>query len=388
MKDVLRTHLDRLHAEGRFRSLKMVSSFQGREILIEGKKVLNFCSNDYLGLAGDPRLVRAAEEGLHRAGFGAGASRLVCGNFEDHILLEKDLAALKKTEAALVFSSGYMANTGIISALCGREDAVFSDRLNHASITDGIILSRAEHVRYAHKDMQALEEALKNASGYRRRLIVTDTVFSMDGDIAPLAGIAELARKYDAWLMVDEAHAFGVFGATGAGLVEELGLSDQVPIQMGTLSKAAGGFGAYVAGSQELVDQLVNASRSFIFTTAMPPAVAAGVRASLGIIREEPERRKRVLAHAGALRLALRSLGFDTGESVTPIIPVLIGDAQRAVTFSKMLFEEGIFISAIRPPTVPEGTSRLRVTVTAAHLEEDLARCAEAFRRVRDKLGS
>jgi 8-amino-7-oxononanoate synthase len=387
MKNILREELENLRQKGTHRVLRAVSSPQGREITLDGQRALNFCSNDYLGLAGDVRLQQAAEVALEHSGFGSGASRLVCGNMGEHALLERAIADHKKTESALLFSSGYMANAGIISSLCSREDVVLSDRLNHASITDGIILSRAEMLRYAHNDVAALEEKLKACQGFRRRLIVTDAVFSMDGDIAPLREIVALAEKYDAWLMVDEAHAYGVFGATGAGLVEELGLQGKIPIQMGTLSKAAGGFGAYCAGSAELIEYLVNASRSFIFTTALPPAVAAGCREAVRIIQDEPARRELVRSHAGALRLGLREMGFDTLGSVTPIIPVMMGESERAVRFSRALLKEGIFVSAIRPPTVPANTARLRVTVSAAHTQEDLARCLEAFHRVRDKEG-
>ena len=386
MKDVLRVDLDRIRDKGLYRTLRTISSSQGREIVIDGKKVLNFCSNDYLGLASDPRLIGAAERAMRSFGFGAGASRLVCGNQREHDLLERDIADFKKTEAALLFSSGYMANAGIISALCSREDVIFSDKLNHASITDGIILSRAEHIRYGHNDISSLEEALTKAQGFRRRLIVTDTVFSMDGDWAPLREIAALAEKHDAWLMVDEAHAFGVFGPTGAGLVEELGLGDKIHIQMGTLSKAAGSFGAYAAGSLELIEHLKNSARSFIFTTAMPAAVAAASREAIRIIRAEPQRRERALHCAGILREQLKSLGFDTLNSTTPIVPVMVGEGERAVSFSRLLLDEGIFISAIRPPAVPDGKSRLRITVSAAHTEEDVARCVASLKHVRDQI--
>ena len=336
-------------------------------------------------MSADTRLSAAAQEALLRRGFGSGASRLVCGNSDEHLQLEQELARFKKTEAALVFNCGYMANVGIMSALCGREDVILSDRLNHASIVDGAVLSRAEFRRYPHKDVNTLEDMLRKVSGFRRRLIVTDTVFSMDGDIAPLRDLVRLAKAHNAWLMVDEAHACGVFGPTGAGLVEELGLGDDVPVQMGTLSKAAGSFGAYVAGSRELIDYLINTARSFIFTTALPPAVAAASRAALRIIRDEPERRERLRRNADLLRRELQGLGFDTLESVSPVIPVVVGKAEEAVGLSQRLLERGIFVSAIRPPTVPKGTARLRVTVTAAHTEEDLARCVEAFKEIRRK---
>ncbi len=387
MKDVLRAELDRIREKGLYRSLRSVSSAQGREIILDGERVLNFCSNDYLGLASDLRLVAAAGAAMQSLGLGSGASRLVAGNQTEHEFLEEELAVFKKTRQALLFSCGYMANTGSISSLCGREDAVFSDKLNHASITDGIILSRAQHFRYVHNDMGSLEEALKKARGSRRRLIVTDTVFSMDGDRAPLDKIVLLAEKYDAWLMVDEAHAFGILGAGGGGLAEELGLTDRIQVQMGTLSKAAGGFGAYVAGSDELIEYLKNTARSFIFTTAMPAAVAAANREALRIMRAEPERRGKVLRYAGILRQELNALGFDTLNSTTPIIPVLVVESEKALELSRRLLKDGIFVSAIRPPAVPAGAARLRLTVSAAHTEDDLARCVAAFRRVRDGSG-
>jgi 8-amino-7-oxononanoate synthase len=383
MNDMMRHQLDVLDAQGLRRSLRTVASSQGREIILDGKKVLNFCSNDYLGLAADPRLVRAAEDAMKGRGFGAGASRLVCGNSDEHDALEKELAAFKHVPEAVLFSSGYMANTGIIPALVSRGDAVFSDRLNHASIVDGIVLSRADLCRYPHKDMNVLDEMLAKATGARRKVIVTDTVFSMDGDIAPLKDIVRLAKQHNAWLMVDEAHAFGVFGLTGAGLVEEMGLEADVQVQMGTLSKAAGAYGAYCAGGPELKEYLINSARSFIFTTALPPAVAAAARCALNIIKNEPQRRARVLALALRMRDGLKKAGFDSLESETPIIPVLVRKASVAVEMSKKLLERGIFVSAIRPPTVPAHTARLRVTVTAAHTDEDIDVCLEAFEHAR-----
>ncbi len=372
----------KLDGQGLRRSLREVASAQSREVILDGRPVLNFCSNDYLGLAADPRMALAAGSVAGQRGFGAGASRLVCGNFDEHTALERDIAALKKTEAALLFSAGYMANVGIISALVGRDDAVFSDRFNHASIVDGIVLSRASMRRYPHNDMAALDALLAAETNARRKLIVTDTVFSMDGDVAPLVELAALAKRHNAWLMVDEAHAFGLFGVSGSGMAEELGVAGVVDVQMGTLSKAAGSFGAYAAGSRVLVDHLLNAARSVVFTTALPPSVAAAGRAALRIIRAEPQRRQKVLRSAGSLREALQALGLDVPPGITPIIPVMLGSADRAVRWSKALLEEGIFVSAIRPPTVPSGSARLRVTVTAAHTGSDLEHCVSAFKKV------
>ena len=376
----IETELANLEARGMRRSLREVSSPQDREIVLDGKRVLNFCSNNYLGLANDARLKDAAIEAIAEFGLGSGASRLVCGNMSPHTQLEQELAKFKKTEAALVFSSGYMANVGIISALVDRDDIVFSDKLNHASIIDGIILSRAELKRYPHNDMQALEDGLKNAEGLKRKLIVTDTVFSMDGDVAHLMQIVELAKKYNALVMVDEAHGFGVLGPNGGGLVEELGLHGQVDLQMGTFSKAAGCFGAYVCCSKSMRDYLINHSRSFIYTTSLPPALAQAARVAIKIIQEDQDRRRNVINMAEDLRSRLKIMGFNTLNSVTPIIPIIFGDAQETVAASRKLLNQGIYVGAIRPPTVPQNTARLRVTLMATHTKEDMERFCAALR--------
>ena len=378
----IREEIQELEAKGLRRSLREVSGPQGKEIILDGRKVLNFCSNNYLGLADDPRLIQSAVNSLKQEGFGSGASRLVCGNMESHRKLEEALAKFKKIERCLFFASGYMANVGIISALFDREDVVFSDKLNHASIIDGIILSRAQFKRYPHNDMMALGEGLKSASQYRKRLIITDSVFSMDGDFAPLQEIVRLAKKYGAFVMVDEAHAFGVFGKNGRGLVEHLGLEGQVDIQMGTLSKAAGAFGAYCCGSNELIELILNRARSFIYTTGLPSSVAAAAEKAVEIIAAEPERRRQLLKNADAVRAGLKAIGFDTMASQTPIVPVLIKDAVLAVEFSKKLLDQGIFVQAIRPPTVPVGSARLRVTAMATHTSEDLERLLKSMREV------
>jgi glycine C-acetyltransferase len=378
--DFLHKDLQELEALGLRRSLKTLHSSQGREIILDNKRVLNFCSNDYLGLANDARIKRAALEGIEEYGFGSGASRLVCGNMGPHEKLEAELAQFKNTENALLFSSGYMANTGIIPALVDHHSVVLSDKLNHASIIDGIILSRAKLLRYPHADMQALQEMLKNLPATQRKLIVTDTVFSMDGDRAPLREIIDLARRYEAMIMVDEAHAFGVLGTHGGGLAEELDLADQVDIQMGTLSKAAGCFGAYACGTKILQEYLINKSRSFIYTTAMPPALAQASRAALHIIREGDHLRRQLELNGDYLREAIGALGFDTMNSSTPIIPLLVKDPLQAWSMSKRLLEQGIFVQAIRPPTVPVGTSRLRLTVMATHTREDLDQLLKALK--------
>jgi len=354
------------------RQLRTVQSSQGREIVIDGKKVLNFCSNNYFGLADDIRLRQSAMEGIAQYGLGSGASRLVCGNMKPFEELEQSIARFKGTESSLVFSSGYMANQGIISSLFDRADIIFSDRLNHASIVDGILLSRAEWKRYPHRDIDALEAMLKESKGFKKRAIITDTVFSMDGDIAPLDQLVSLAKEYDAWLMVDEAHALGVLGENGRGAAEHFGIEKQMDIQMGTLSKAVGSYGAYCCGSKNLIAYLINCSRSFIYTTALPPAIVAASLKALQIIQQEPHRRQKLWENTKYLAQGLRDLGFNILQSQTPIIPILTKDPEVAVKFSKKLFEEGVFIQAIRPPTVPQDTARLRLTVMATHTREDL----------------
>ncbi len=363
-----------LERQGLKRRLRGVTGAQGRKIILDGNEVLNFCSNNYLGLADDPRLRWAAVECIEQEGVGSGASRLVCGNMAAHRELEESIARFKGEESCLLFSTGYMANVGIISSVFGRGDMIFCDRLNHASILDGIILSQAQFKRYPHNDMEALEEMLRTTTrtGFRRRGIITDSVFSMDGDIAPLDRIVALAREYDCLVMVDEAHALGVMGKSGKGLAEHFGVEDKIDIQMGALSKAAGSFGAYCCGSKELADFLVNKARSFIYTTALPPSVAAASKKAVEIIRDEPALRHKLWANTDYFRKAVAAMGFNTLSSQTPIIPIVVGEPAVAVEFSKRLLEEGIFVSAIRPPTVPVHTARLRLTVMATHTREDL----------------
>ncbi len=379
---ILADDLKALESQSMLRVLREVQGSQSREIVIEGERLINFCSNNYLGLADDPRIKEAAKAAIGQDGFGSGASRLVCGSMQAHHQLESKIAKFKNTEAALVFSSGYMANVGIIPALFGREDIVFSDRLNHASIIDGILLSRAEFKRYAHNDLQSLEAALQDSLKFKKRLIVTDSVFSMDGDRARLKEIVALAQHYQCYVMTDEAHAFGVLGNTGAGLVEEEGLSRKIDIQMGTFSKAAGCYGAYVAGSKVLCDYLVNHARSFIYTTSLPPALAAAASKAIDIIQQEDNRRQKVLDNAQYVRQGLKNLGFDTLDSSTPIIPVVLKDAARALAVSEALRFKGIFVQAIRPPTVPVNTARLRVTVMATHTQGDLDKLLDAIKEL------
>lgn len=368
----LEQSLQALESKGLKRHLCSVEGSQGREIIVEGRKVLNFCSNNYLGLADDPRLHQAVLESMKREGIGSGASRLVCGNMSSHRHLEEKIAQFKGAEDCLVFSTGYMANVGIISSVFEHGDIIFSDKLNHASIIDGILLSGTAFKRYPHKDVNVLEQWLKESQGFKKRGIITDSVFSMDGDLAPLDKVVELAHRYDALVMIDEAHALGILGQKGTGAAEHFGVQDKIDIHMGTLSKAAGVFGAYCCGSKSLISFLINRARSFIYTTGLPPLVAAAAQRAIEIIEQEPHRRIQLQEYSDYMQRELNKMGFDTLESQTPIIPILIKDSSRAVDFSQKLLEKGIFVQAIRPPTVPPNTARLRLTVTAVHQKSDL----------------
>ena len=380
--------LDQLRTEGLYRSMRVIKGAQGSHVELDGRKVLLLCSNNYLGLADHPALRRAAVIGL-AFGAGSGASRLVSGTMALHEQLESRIAQFKGTEKALVFNSGYAANTGIISALVGRGDAIFSDKLNHASIVDGALLSRANFHRFPHRDMAALERLLQEKGGNGRRLIVTDGVFSMDGDIAPLQKMAQLARQYGALLMVDDAHGTGVLGATGRGTAELLGVMDSIDIHMGTLGKGLGSFGAYAAASETICDYLVNKARSFIFSTSLPPAVLAPSIAALDLVdsREGKELRDRLDANVALFKDRLAAAGFDTMGSETQIVPIFVGPAEATMQFSKELLDEGIFVQGIRPPTVPAGSCRLRCTIMATHEAADLEAAADTIARIGKRLG-
>jgi 8-amino-7-oxononanoate synthase len=381
-EQTIRDELAALKNASLYRKLRSVAGDQGPVLTVDGREVLNFSSNNYLGLANHPKLAAAAKEAIDRYGCGSGASRLISGNMTLHEELERRLAEFKGTEAALIFNSGFQANTGILSTLAGEGDAIVSDALNHASIIDGCRLSRAKTVVYSHCDLDQLEAALKRSEASRRKLIVTESIFSMDGDEAPLAAIVELAERYGASVMVDEAHATGLFGAAGAGVVASLGLGDRVLVQMGTLGKALGGFGAYVAGSGALRELLINRCRSFIFTTALPPAVMAMALAALDLVQSEPERRENLWNNCRSMTTGLRTLGFQIGASANPILPLIIGDAAKCMRLSERLFELGVFAQGIRPPTVPQGTSRLRITLMATHTTAHIDRALEAFEQV------
>lgn len=382
----IKNTLKDLEQDGLLRKMRTLTGAQNTRVCYDSEEYLNFCSNNYLGLTNDPRLCRAAINSIQHNGFGSGASRLVCGNWDDHTALEKDMAFFKGTESCLVFSTGYMANIGIISALCGRSDIVFSDRFNHASIIDGVLLSGAALKRYKHCDMEDLERLLQSYTNYHRKVIITDSVFSMDGDIAPLDKIVALAKKYQCLIMVDEAHGLGVVGKTGKGVVEHFNVGNDVDIQMGTFSKAVGSFGAYCCAKKEMIDYLVNTARSLIYTTGMPPSTAAASREGIKIIKECPEIRTKLWSNMQHLYAGLKEMGFDPGYHMTPIIPIIIGDADKTVEFSKHLFFEKILVSAIRPPTVPANTARLRVTVMATHQEKEIDCLLDAMKRIGRKL--
>jgi len=351
------------------------------------RMLLNLSSNDYLGLAEHPEIIEKMRETLLIEGVGSGASRLVTGNSKPYGHLEEALAKWQNCEAALVFANGYMANSGVISALVSRGDVVFSDQLNHASIVDGIVLSRAEHARYRHNDMDHLRSLLSKYRDKRRKLIVTDAVFSMDGDQSPLCELVELKREYGAILMVDEAHSGGIYGKRGEGLCQQLGLQDDVDIHMGTFSKSFGVYGAYICGSRTLIRWLVNKARPLIYSTALPPSIVAGISQALVLVQEENWRREKLYAVSKLFRSSLRDVGFNIGSGNSPIVPLLIGDNEKALRFSEELEEEGIAAVAIRPPTVPDGTARIRFSLSAVHTDNELTAAAARIRNIGLRLG-
>ncbi len=378
--DSLQAELDQRHAQSLYRARRLADSPQGPEMQIDGRPMLTFCSNDYLGLAADPRLVRAMQQGAAQYGAGSGAAHLVTGHMAPHHALEEELAEFLGRPRVLLFSTGYMANLGVISALLGQGDNVWEDRLNHASLIDGGLLSRARFARYAHNDATALAAKLVKTNPHRRSLVVTDGVFSMDGDIAPLPELAQACTDANAWLMVDDAHGLGVLGGNGGGSLEHFGLGvAEVPILMGTLGKALGSFGAFVAGESALIETLIQQARSYIYTTAAPPAVAQATRAALKLVREEPWRRERLQSLIQRFRQGAKSLGLPLMESFTPIQPLMAGSAAQAVAWSRQLEAQGVLVTAIRPPTVPEGSARLRVTLTASHSEAQVDQLLEAL---------
>ena len=369
-------------AEQLYRRRKLINSAQGVEVELQGKTVLNFCSNDYLGLANHPKLIEAFTDAAQEYGVGSGAAHLISGHSEHHHLLEEELAEFTGRPRALLFSTGYMANLGTVSALFGPGDSVFEDRLNHASLLDAGLLSRARLQRYQHNAVADLQQKLISSKS-ENKLVVTDGVFSMDGDMAPLNELASLAQQHNAWLMVDDAHGLGVTGKTGRGSLEHYGLAqDDVPILMGTFGKAFGTFGAFVAGHDSLIETLIQKARSYIYTTALPPAVAAATRVSLQLVQEESWRREQLAMLIRRFRQGAQQLGLPLMESTSPVQPLLVGDTAQAVSISNQLLDEGVLISAIRPPTVPEGTARLRITLSAAHTEQHIDRLLDSLQKV------
>jgi glycine C-acetyltransferase len=356
-------------------------------VTIDGRLLLNFCANNYLGLANDPRIKAAAKKAIDEMGVGPGAVRTIAGTMSVHIELEERLAAFKKAEACITFQSGFTANLATIPALVGRGDVIFSDELNHASIIDGSRLSRAKVVRYNHNDVADLERAIKETTDYNRRLIVTDGVFSMDGDIAPLDKICEVAEAHDILLMVDDAQGEGVLGEGGRGIVDHFGLHGRVDVEVGTLSKAFGVVGGLVAGNGVIVDWLRQRGRPFLFSSAMTVPDAAACLESVNVLEESTELVDRLWNNAKIFKEGMRQMGFDTGHTQTPIVPIMLGEAPLAQQFSRLLFEEGVFAMAIGYPTVPQGKARIRVMNSAAHSNEDLETALDIFGKVGRALG-
>ncbi len=385
--DFIEKELQSLKEKERYRQIRWIEESPSPWVRMNGERVLLLCSNNYLGLANDPRLKKEALQAIEKWGCGSGGSRSISGSLAIHRLLEERLAQFHGCEAALLFNSGYSANLSLLTSLMGEGDAIYSDALNHASIVDGCRLSKASVQIYPHLGMKHLESLLEENQEKRRKLIVTDGIFSMDGDLAPLSEIVQLARRYEAITMVDEAHAIGVFGANGRGATEHFQLSQEVDIRMGTFGKALGCFGAYVAGRKSLIEFLINRGRVFLYTTAVPPSVSASVMASLDIVEQEPKRRERLWENVHTLREGLNHLGFDTLKSQAHIIPVLIGEPEETMEMDRRLLEEKVFAQGIRPPTVPEGKCRLRVTVMATHTREDINFALERFEKVGKELG-
>jgi 8-amino-7-oxononanoate synthase len=352
---------------------------QGPRLSIDGVEYLSFASNDYLGLAADPRLAAVASAAAEREGWGSGASPLIAGHGASHWHLERRLAEFEGTESAVVFTSGFAANLATVAALVERGDAIYADRLNHASLIDGCRLSRAEVHVYPHGDATALESQLRAGVAFRRRLIVTDSLFSMDGDLAPLADLADLAERYDAMLLVDEAHATGVLGQHGRGLAEQQGVEHRVHVRVGTLSKALGSSGGFVCGRQSLIDWLINRARAYVFSTAPPAACCAAAAAAVEIVEREPQRRQSLLSQAARLRGELEAQGWNTGRSASQIVPLVVGAPERALALAAQLRAQCILVPAIRPPTVPAGGSCLRISLTAAHTPEMIDRLVAAL---------
>lgn len=376
----LQAVLNQLAEQHRLRRLKTIEQPKAAEITFNHHRVVNFCSNDYLGFSQHPALIEASQKALVEYGVGTGGARLIGGTYDLHTQLEQQLVVFKQTEAALVFNSGYQANVGILSALVNRHDVIFADRLNHASLLDGALLSRARLVRYPHNDVEALENLLKRTQTSGQRFIVTDTVFSMDGDLAPLKALYHLATRYDAWLILDEAHATGVFGETHrSGLWETTGLGHQPQvIQVGTFSKALGSFGAYVAASQAVIDTLIQFSRSFIYSTALPPPVVAANLAAIELLQQDASHTQQLWGNIYEFARLAKGAGLSP-ETNSAIIPILVGDESKTLALTDQFLAAGFYVQGIRPPTVPEGTARLRVTLSTKHSFEQIEKLVQAL---------
>ena len=379
--------LAQLERDGLHRSLRQLEGEQQARARFDGQDVINLSSNNYLGLTTHPRIREAAIQAVRALGVGSGSVRTIAGTMELHMELERRIAAFKKTEASVVFQSGFAANAGTVSALLGKGDLILSDELNHASIIDGARLSRADIKVFPHRDVKALERLLEETREVKRRLVITDGVFSMDGDVAPLPAIAALARAHGAIMMIDDAHSSGVLGRAGRGTVDHFDVHGQVDVQVGTLSKAIGVLGGYVCGSKSLIDFLYHRARPFLFSTSHPPAVAAACLTAFDVLEQEPERIERLWANTKRFKAGLSRLGFDTGSSETPITPIMVGEADLAMRFSDRLFARGVFAQGIGYPTVAKGKARLRTIVTATHTDEDLDRALSILGDVGRELG-
>lgn len=386
--DWIQQEIDGLKSQGLYNTIRTIGSPQGAWLIVDGKKVLNFCSNNYLGLANHPTLTAAAKQATDTMGVGPAAVRSIAGTMTLHVELEKRLAQFKGVEAAITFQSGFTANLATIPALVGKEDVIFSDRLNHASIIDGCRLSGAKIIAYEHNDVKSLEEQIQaNLKNYRRALIITDGVFSMDGDIAPLPDIYEVAKKYDILLMVDDAHGEGVLGKGGRGIVDHFGLHGKVDVEVGTFSKAFGVVGGVVAGKSVIIEWLRQRGRPFLFSSAMTVPDTAACLAAMNLLEDSTQLVDKLWDNAKYFKAEMKNLGFNTGASETPITPIMLGEAPLAQQFSRELFEAGVFAMAIGYPTVPQGKARIRVMISAAHAKDDLDKGLEAFKSVGKKSG-
>ncbi|MDI6548048.1 glycine C-acetyltransferase [Bacillus subtilis] len=384
--EFLKAELDSMKENHTWQDIKQLESMQGPSVTVNHQKVIQLSSNNYLGFTSHPRLINAAQEAVQQYGAGTGSVRTIAGTFTMHQELEKKLAAFKKTEAALVFQSGFTTNQGVLSSILSKEDIVISDELNHASIIDGIRLTKADKKVYQHVNMSDLERVLRKSMNYRMRLIVTDGVFSMDGNIAPLPDIVELAEKYDAFVMVDDAHASGVLGENGRGTVNHFGLDGRVHIQVGTLSKAIGVLGGYAAGSKVLIDYLRHKGRPFLFSTSHPPAVTAACMEAIDVLLEEPEHMKRLWENTAYFKAMLVKMGLTLTESQTPILPILIGDEGVAKQFSDQLLSHGVFAQSIVFPTVAKGKARIRTIITAEHTKDELDQALDVIEKTAKEL--